>query len=147
MISSNTYLINYRLITILIINLSCLSTANSTPQNPLGLEFPIRPNNLSFGVFKEYAVENPNRIPFMMFAIGNDDVSINWLQANSQFFNNSNAIGFLISSDYPHEVQEIREKTGFIKLFLMPNVDELVIQYSIPNYPFVLDTQQGLIRQ
>lgn len=83
----------------------------------------------------------------MMFAIGNDETSIGWLEANTQFFNNNNAIGFLISSDYPNEVQEIREKTGFIKLFLMPNVDELVIQYSIPNYPFVLDTQQGLIRQ
>lgn len=145
--SSRTNILSYRLITVLMISFSCVNVALSNPLDPLGLDFPIRPNSLSFGVFKEYAVENPNQIPFMMFAIGNDDVSINWLQANSQFFNNSNAIGFLISSDYPHEVQEIREKTGFIKLFLMPNVDELVIQYSIPNYPFVLDTQQGLIRQ
>lgn len=139
---------NYlQFITIVVLNLSYASSGHSTPLDPLGLEFPIRPHSLTFGVFKDYAVENPHQIPYMMFAIGNDEVSIGWLKANSEFFNNSQAVGFLISSDYPTEVQQIREQTGFAQLFLMPTVEELVIQYSIPHYPFVLDTHQGLIRQ
>ncbi len=147
MISTPYQTRNFRYLTLLIINIAYASSVNSSPVNPLGLEYPIRPLTLTFGVFEEYKIENPQHIPFMMFAIGNDDVSIRWLTANSEYFRNNNSIGFLISADYPMEIQEIRERTGFNKLFLMPNVDELVSVHSIPNYPFVLDTQRGLVRQ
>ncbi|POP51567.1 integrating conjugative element protein [Zhongshania marina] len=110
--------------------------------------FPIRTTLMSPG--EVGADEMPNLPPAYqintpMFIIGDDPVSLQWLQDNSEFLESKRAVGVVVNIETPERMNEIRKMVSTkVPISVAPG-DDIARTLGIKHYPFYVD-RDGVMR-
>jgi integrating conjugative element protein (TIGR03765 family) len=110
--------------------------------------FPIRTTLMSPGEVGEEEMPNlpPSyQINTPMFIIGDDPVSLQWLQDNSEFLESKSAVGIVVSIETPERMNEIRKMVSMkVPISVAPG-DDIARTLGIKHYPFYVD-RDGVMR-
>ena len=75
-----------------------------------------------------------------IFAIGPDDASLAWLDANAAALRKHNAQGFLVRADNPGTLDRVRERAARLGLTLDPLPGAALAEaFGAASYPFVAE--------
>lgn len=107
-------------------------------------QFPISPNYLSLGKEPNRDIEIRQGVP-PFFIFGADQLSLEWVQANSEYFKERGAIGYLVEALDESHISSIRRKTGYKSIFLLSSDQDIGEQLAIKHYPVFLDFEQGVL--
>ncbi|WP_416139111.1 integrating conjugative element protein [Halomonas sp. HK25] len=102
---------------------------------------PVTSERLSPGEVRFRPLELPSRMtPF--FLVGDDALSLRWLEARREVLRELNAVGLVIEVDTVEGLQRLREAAPGLELRPTPG-DDLAGRLGLAHYP-VLVTPQGL---
>nr|WP_084257134.1 integrating conjugative element protein [Pasteurella testudinis] len=101
---------------------------------------PVVSHQLSPGVLKERTMDLAGLQP--IFLVGNDNMSVAWLQSKKQYLASLHAIGLVVNVDSLSALIALREIAPELTLIPTPG-DDLAERMNLQHYP-VLITEQGL---
>ncbi len=113
----------------------------------MAANIPVVSKSLKVGQVTE---EEAKDVPYHMiarpvFIVGYDPVSLNWLDNNSQFLAEKNAIGFVVNVETVAQMNELQAVAGKGILLQPTPGDRFAEQMNIRHYPFYLDSD-GVMR-
>ena len=101
------------------------------------LAFPVSPAPLRPGRAERVRVRGLGRT---IFAIGPDDVSLAWLDANAAALRSRGAQGFLVRADNAQILYRMRERAARLGLTLDPLPGAALAEaFGASSYPFVAE--------
>ena len=99
--------------------------------------FPVSPAPLRPGRAERVRVRG---LGATLFAIGPDDASLAWLEANAAALRSRGAQGFLVRADEPKTLRRVRERAARLGLILDPLPGAALAEaFGASSYPFVAE--------
>ena len=114
-----------------------LATFGAPPATGSVLAFPVSAAPLRPGRAERVRVRGLGR---MVYAIGPDDASLAWMEANAAALKQHNAQGFLVRADGPGTLHRVRERAARLGLTLDPLPGAALAEaFGAASYPFVAE--------
>ena len=114
-----------------------LATFGAPPGAGSVVAFPVSPAPLRPGHAERVRVRGLGRT---LFAIGPDDASLTWLDANAAVLRSRGAQGFLVRADTPETLHRVRAHAARLGLGLDPLPGAALAEaFGASSYPFVAE--------